>query len=105
MLLAEMYNPFRKKESKHLETIMQLCVCVCVCVCVCLCVLSPVWLFATPRIVTYQAPLSMKFPGKNTRAVCHFLVQGIFPIQELNQCLLCLLHWQQIVYNWATWEA
>ena len=25
---------------------------------------------------------------------CHFLPQGIFLIQGLNPCLLCLLHWQ-----------
>ena len=24
----------------------------------------------------------------------HALLQGIFPIQELNPCLYCLLHWQ-----------
>ena len=30
-------------------------------------------------------------PGKNTEVGCHFLVQGIFPTQGSNQCLL---HWQ-----------
>ena len=34
------------------------------------------------------------FPGKNTGSGCHFLLQGIFPIQGLNPSLLCLLHWQ-----------
>ena len=34
------------------------------------------------------------FPGKNTGVDCHFLLQGIFPTQGLNLCLLCLLHWQ-----------
>ena len=34
------------------------------------------------------------FPGKNTGMGCHFLLQGIFPTQESNPCLLCLLHWQ-----------
>ena len=33
-------------------------------------------------------------PGKNTGVGCHFLLQGIFPTQELNSSLLCLLHWQ-----------
>ena len=32
-----------------------------------------------------------KFPGKNTGAGCHFLLQGIFPTQRLNPRLL---HWQ-----------
>jgi len=34
-------------------------------------------------------------PGKNTWVACHFLLQGIFPTQELN---LGLLHCRQIVY-------
>ena len=33
-------------------------------------------------------------PGKNTGVGCHFLLKGIFPTQELNPYLLCLLHWQ-----------
>ena len=33
-------------------------------------------------------------PGKNTGVVCHALLQGIFPTQGLNPCLLCLLHCQ-----------
>ena len=32
-------------------------------------------------------------PGRNTGVGCHFLLQGIFPIQGLNPRLLCLLHW------------
>ena len=31
---------------------------------------------------------------KNTGVGCHFLLQGIFPTQESNLPLLCLLHWQ-----------
>ena len=34
------------------------------------------------------------FPGKNTGAACHFLLQGIFLIQGLNPCLLSPPHWQ-----------
>ena len=33
-------------------------------------------------------------PGKNTGVGCHPLLQGIFPTQESNPCLLGLLHWQ-----------
>ena len=33
-------------------------------------------------------------PGKNTGVDWHVLLQGIFPTQGLNTCLLCLLHWQ-----------
>ena len=34
------------------------------------------------------------FPGKSTGVGWHFLLQGIFPTQELNPCLLHLLRWQ-----------
>ena len=34
------------------------------------------------------------FPSKNTILGCHFLLQGIFPAQGLNLCLLGHLHWQ-----------
>ena len=33
-------------------------------------------------------------PGKNTGMDYHAFLQGIFPTQGLNPCLLCLLHWQ-----------
>ena len=42
-------------------------------------------------------------PGKNTEVGCHALLQGIFPTQEWNPCLL---HCRQILYTyWGTWEA
>ena len=44
--------------------------------------------------VAHQAPLSMDSPGKNTGVGCHALLQGIFPTQGSNVCLLRLLHWQ-----------
>ena len=34
-------------------------------------------------------------PGKNTGVGCHALLQGIFPTQGSNSCLLRLLHWQE----------
>ena len=37
--------------------------------------------FVTPWTVACQVPLSMDFPGKNVGMGCHFLLQGIFPIQ------------------------
>ena len=36
------------------------------------------------------------FPGKNTATGCHFLLQGIFPIQGSNPGLL---HCRQILYH------
>ena len=42
-------------------------------------------------LVVIQAPASMGFPSKNNGVACRFLLQGIFPTQGLN---MCLLHWQ-----------
>ena len=36
----------------------------------------------------------LQFSGKNTGVGCHFLLQGIFPTQGWNLCILNLLHWQ-----------
>ena len=36
------------------------------------------------------------FPSKNTGVGCHFLLQGIFPTQALNPCLLLC---RQVLYN------
>ena len=33
-------------------------------------------------------------PDRNTGVGSHSLLQGIFPTQGLNPCLLCLLHWK-----------
>ena len=42
------------------------------------------------------------FPGKNTRVGCHFLLQGIFPTQGSNPCLL---HYRWVLYRGAPREA
>ena len=42
-------------------------------------------------------------PGRNTGVGCRFLLQGIFPTQGSNPCLLSLLHCRLILYHWATW--
>ena len=34
------------------------------------------------------------FPDKNTGVGCHALLQGVFPTQGLNPCLLRVLHWR-----------
>ena len=44
-------------------------------------------------------------PRKNSGVGCHFLLQRIFPTQELNRQLLHLLHCRWILYQWATGEA
>ena len=43
------------------------------------------------------------FPGKNTGAGCHFLLQEIFPTQGSNVNFLCFLHCRQILYPWSHW--
>ena len=55
------------------------------CVCVLSC-FSRVQLFVTPWAARLLCPWD--FPGKNTGVGCHFLIQGIFPIQGSNT------HWQ-----------
>ena len=55
--------------------------------------------------VACQAPLPMRFSGKNTGVGCHALLQGIFLIQCSNLQLLWLLHCRWILYCWGTGEA
>ena len=66
---------------------------------------SHVWVFATLLTIACQAPLSMGFSGKNTGVACHFLLQGIFPTQELNKYLMCFLHCKQILYPLRHWRS
>ena len=47
--------------------------------------------FVTPWTVARQTPLSVGFPGKNTRVGCYCLLQGIFLTNRLNPQLL---HWE-----------
>ena len=54
--------------------------------------LSHVQRFVTPRTsLARQAPRPWDFSGSNTEVGCHFLLQGVFPIQGSN---MRLLHWQ-----------
>ena len=58
--------------------------------------LAALWTAATRFLYPWD------FPGKDAGVGCHFLLQGTFPTQELN---LCLLHCRWILYHCATWEA
>ena len=49
---------------------------------------SCVWLLATPWTITHKAPLSMGFSRQEYWSGLLSLLQGIFPIQALNQQLL-----------------
>ena len=61
------------------------------------CVLSHfnrVWLSMTLWTIPTRILYPLESPGKNTGVDFHDLLQGIFPTQGSNLCLLCLLHWQ-----------
>ena len=49
---------------------------------------SRVGLFTTLWTVARQAPLSMVLSTKPTGVGCHALLQGIFPTQRSNSCLM-----------------
>ena len=55
---------------------------------------SRVKLFATPWIISHQAPLSMPSSRQEHWSGSPFPSQGIFLTQELNPRLLHPLHWQ-----------
>ena len=51
--------------------------------------------------------LEWKKKKKNTGVGCHFLLQGIFPTQGSNPCLLvsCVSYiGRRVLYHWASWE-
>ena len=52
---------------------------------------SRVQLFVIPWTVAHQLLCPWDSPGKNTGVGCHALLQGIFPTQGLNLCLLYFL--------------
>ena len=70
------------------------CVCVCVWVWVFAQSLSHVPLFGTPGPVACQVPLSTEFSRQEYWSGLSFPSLGIFPTQEQNPGLLCLLYWQ-----------
>ena len=53
--------------------------------------LRPTLLRPCGLYIAHQAPLSMRFPRQEYRSGLPFLLQGIFPTQGSNSCLL---HWQ-----------
>ena len=53
-------------------------------------VVSGVWLLLYYGLQPTKFLWPRDFPGKNTGVGCHFLLQGIFPTQGSNPCLLCI---------------
>ena len=62
-------------------------------------------LFVTPWTAAFQAPLSMEFFRQEYWSMLLFPPPGDLPKLGLNLCLLCLLHWQAVLYHCVTWEA
>ena len=59
----------------------------------------------TPWTVVHQAPLCpWSFLGKNIGMDCHFLLRGIFLIQEspIISFVSCIVRW--ILYHYTTWD-
>ena len=55
----------------------------------CVCVCAGVRSVMSDSLLPYDLqPARLLCPGKNTGVGCHFLLQGIFPIQGLNSHLL-----------------
>ena len=57
-------------------------------------------ILATPWTVACRLLCPWDFPGKNTGVGCHALLQGIFPTQGSNPCLL---HCRQVLYQLSQW--
>ena len=67
---------------------------------------SHVQLFFTLWTIVCQSPLSMEFSRQEYWMGGSALLQGIFPTQGSNPCLLdvsCIA--RQVLHHWATWEA
>ena len=69
------------------------------------CVLSRVRLFAIPWTVARQAPLFMGFSRQEHWSGWPFPPLGDLPDPGIEPHLLCLLHWQAILYHCAVWGA
>ena len=59
---------------------------------ICVCVLSHILLFQPHGLQPNRLLCPWNLPGKNTGAGCHFLLQGIFPMQGSNLHLPSLLY-------------
>ena len=57
-------------------------------------------ILVTPWTVACRLLCPWDFPGKNTGVGCHALLQGIFPTQGSNPCLL---HCRQVIYQLSQW--
>ena len=73
------------------------CVCMCVCVYVCVHMYAKLLQLCTTLCDPVDCSSTDSFIQgifQNTGVGCHALLQGIFPTQGLNTCLLHLLQWE-----------
>ena len=85
---------FGPREYFNIESFLVVCVCVCVCVCVWVRAQSCPALCDSMDCSLPHSSFHWILQGKNIGVSCHAFLQGIFPTQEWNPHLLCLLHWQ-----------
>ena len=71
----------------------------------CACALSRVRLSATPWAVARQAPLSVGFSRQGYWSGLPRPPPGGLPVSGWNPRLLCLLHWQAVLYHLLNREA
>ena len=62
-------------------------------------------LTVTPWTVAHQAPLSLEFPRQEYWSGLPFPPSGDLPNPGSNPHLVCLLHWQVVLYHCAACEA
>ena len=72
--------------------------------CVCVCAQSYASL-CSPMDCSLPGSLVHEIFQPRMEGICLFLLQGIFPTQELNPYILCLQYCMQILYHWDTIEA
>ena len=98
----ELQNNQRTNDKRAINTYQ--CVCVCLVTQTCLTLCNPMDCSPPGSSCPWDSP------GKNTGLAGLFLLQGIFPIQGPNPCLIpalqvCLLHCRWILYLWNTEKA
>ena len=73
--------------------------------CKCVCTLTPVMSDCDSMDCSPQASLSLDSPGKSTGVGCCAVLQGIFPTQGWNLCLMSPALPGGFFTTSATWEA
>ena len=93
---TQMFNKYVKRCSNTCSTLY-----VCMLSC-----FSPRLILCNPMDCSLEVSCPWDSPGKNIGVGCCALLQGIFPAQVSNPCLLHLLHWQCVFFTTSTtWEA